>query len=426
MAARFGRWREGDTISRLASARKRLSTLLPQRVSSALAWIASLTILAALALPVPHLPLAALGCAIAFTVAFPPASWDAVDLAALALAAAWLVSALLSPLRVDAAPTLTCLALGWGVARIRDRHVALTLVAGVVALGTLVLTQLAVLSAQALLSGAGRTGVFMALAEWGGYPELGFLGVIILPLLMGIGLHAASLSVALASAVVVTAAGAGVLLSISRASWLACGAATALLLATARARRAIPTVLVLISLLGLAWARVPIVSTYGSVLLTGDGTAAVTGRTQAWRMAAAVWRERWIVGWGPGVYRQAFAARFPTSTEFATVHAHNELLQIAVETGIVGVATALSLAGAVLVVACRGLRSRSGPLRGVRTGIMASLVGVAVRFQFDYFDPASGPQRVMIVLSMVAGLAVALGRLERRREATAAEGTARV
>ena len=380
--------------------------------------MASVTILAALALPIAHLPAIALGCAVAFALAFPPTSWDAVDLGALAVAAAWLGSALLSPLKVDAAPTLTCLALGWGVARIADRRVGLALVAGLVALGTLVLTQVAVLSTQALLSGADRTGVFRVLAEWGGYPELGVLGVIILPLLIGIGLHAAPLSVALAT-------GAGVLLSLSRASWVACGAAAALLVGTARRQRAIPTVLVLVGLVGLAWARVPVVSRYASLLVSGTANTPVDERTQAWHMASEVWRDRWIIGWGPNAYRQAFAARFPTPMTFASVHAHNELLHLAVETGVVGVGAALSLAGAVLVAAGRGLRSASGSLRGVRIGLMASLVGVAIRFQFDYFDPASGPQRVMIVLSIAAGLAVALGRLERRQETASAEGTAR-
>lgn len=383
-----------------------------RRLSSALAWIAALAVCAALALPAaPLLPIA-LGGALVFAVAAPSASWDAVDLAALAVAAAWLTSALASPLRVDAGPTLTCLALTVGVARIRDRRLALTLVAGLIALGSLVLTQVAVLSAHAQVSGGDRTGVYIALAEWGGYPELGFLGVIVLPLVLGIALHAATLGTGLAAAVVAAATGAGVLLSFSRASWVASAAATGLVLVMSRLSRAVAAALLLAGLLGLAWARVPLVSTYGSLLMARTGNTPVDERTNAWRMAAELWRERPLVGWGPNAYRQAFAARFPTPVHFASVHAHNELLQIAVETGLVGVSASLWLAGAVLVVAARGVRSAVGLVRGVRAGLLASLAGVAIRFQFDFFDPGSGPQRVMIVLAMAAGLAVALGRID--------------
>jgi O-antigen ligase len=400
----------------------RPSTPPLRRASSALAWIASLTVLVALALPTAHLPLIALGVAIAFALAFPSRSWDAVDLAALALVAAWLISALASPLKVDAGPTLTCLAVAVGVARIRERRVALALVAGLVALGSLVLTQLAVLGAHAQLGGADRMAIYVALAEWGGYPELGLLGVTILPLVLGIGLHATTASAAVASAIVTTATGAGVLLSVSRAAWVACVVATGLLLVTTRLRRATLAVLLLVGLVGLVWVRVPLLSTYGSQLVSGKGSAPVGERTQAWRMATELWRERWAIGWGPDAYRQAFIAHFQTRVVFASVHAHNELLQIAVETGLVGVSAALWLAGATLRIAARGLRSSTGVLRGVRAGLLASLVGVAVRFQFDFFDPASGPQRVMIVVSIVAGLAVALGRLEQTPPGKAATG----
>jgi O-antigen ligase len=397
----------------LVPAPARTSTPLLRRVSPALAWIAALTVLVALALPTAYLPAIALGCAVAFALLFPSRSWDTVDLATLAFAAAWLVSALASPLKVDAGPTLTCLAVAWGVARIRDRRVVLALVAGLIALGCLVLTQVAVLSAHAQLSGADRPGEYIALAEWGGYPELGFLGVIVLPLVVGIGLHAPTTSSAAAAAIMAIAAGAGILLSVSRASWVASAAATGLLLLTTRLRRATLAVLLLVGLVGLAWARVPLLSTYGAVLVSGTASTPVGERTRAWRMATELWRERWLVGWGPDAYRQAFIAHFQAPAVFASVHAHNELLQIAVETGLVGVSAALWLAGATLTVAWRGFRSATGIVRGARAGLLAGLVGAAVRFQFDYFDPGSGPQRVMLVLSIVAGLAVALARIER-------------
>jgi O-antigen ligase len=362
-------------------------------------------------LPTTHVAVIAVGCAIALALAFRSTSWDVVDLAAVALAAAWAIAAIASPLRVDVWPTLACVAITVGLARIREPRVALSLVAGLAALGALVLAELVVLSLHAQLKGGDRRSVYQALAAWGGYPELGFLGVIILPLVLGICLHAKRLDTALASALVALTSGAGVLLSFSRAAWVASAVGGGLVILTTGRRRATIALLLVAGLVAVAWLRVPLVATYGARLTMGAGNPAVDDRAQAWRMATEVWRARWLAGWGPNAYRQAFAARFPSPTEFARFHAHNQLLQVAVETGIIGAGAALWFGGALLALACRGLTSTSGVMRGVRAGLVASLVAVAVRFQFDFFDPAGEPKRVMILLSCIAGLAVALGRL---------------
>jgi hypothetical protein len=52
-----------------------------------------------------------------------------------------------------------------------------------------------------------------------------------------------------------------------------------------------------------------------------------------------------------------------------------------------------------------------GPLAAAaRLGLMCGLVAVALRFVVDYFDPAGAGMRVMLWLSMLAGVRLALGR----------------
>jgi O-antigen ligase len=137
---------------------------------------------------------------------------------------------------------------------------------------------------------------------------------------------------------------------------------------------------------------------------------AVNARSEAWQLAWTVWRPRWLVGWGPGTYAEAYALRHPGSIADARFHAHNALIHTGVETGLLGAAAAVGLVLVVLLRAGRNLHAGDPIVRGIRLGLLASLIGVAARFQVDYFDPGSAPERVMVLLSIVAGLAVALGR----------------
>jgi len=380
--------------------------------------VACITLIGAVALPGHYLLPIAVGGAAAFAAISPWREWSAVDAAAGALALAFGVSWLLSPLGVRPGPMLACLAVMWGTARIRTTRVAMALLAGVLAVGTLVLAQLAILSMHAS-EAERRPNAYGALSEWGGYPELGLLGSIVVPLLLGLALQARPRRVALAATLALAAASFGLMLSFARASWVSAALAAALLLVATRSRRGVFAIVLAVPLLVAAWAYIPRVSIYASMLFTSSGSVPVFERQEAWRFAWDLWGSRWLVGWGPGTYAQAFHLQFPgVITGGAQFHAHNTLLQTGVETGVLGVAAAVWLAGAVLLYAARGLRTARQTLRGVRMGLLAALLGLACRLQVDYFDPGYAPERVVIVLSIITGLAVAVSRTASADAAT--------
>ena len=66
-------------------------------------------------------------------------------------------------------------------------------------------------------------------------------------------------------------------------------------------------------------------------------------RFDLWQTAAQVWRDSGGLGAGPGAFSSAWAAAFP-GAYFAHSHAHNIILQIAAEVGIVGLAALVGLA----------------------------------------------------------------------------------
>jgi O-antigen ligase len=114
-----------------------------------------------------------------------------------------------------------------------------------------------------------------------------------------------------------------------------------------------------------------------------------------------------VVGWGPASYRQVYARHFERSAD-AQFHAHDAYLNLAVETGVLGLAAALWFGGVVLA----GTGSRFAPggtmMAAARIGLVGGLIAVAVRFLVDYFDPAGSGMRVMLWLSILAGLRLAL------------------
>jgi len=211
-------------------------------------------------------------------------------------------------------------------------------------------------------------------------------------------------------ATLVTAA--GVVLSASRAAWGAALVGVALVLIAHhrgrpwRAVAATAMAVALVATLVVAWLRP---EPGGGAVPLGIASGS---RIEAWSQAIQLWQERPLIGWGPASYHQVYARHYrqpadalPADAQF---HAHNAYLNLAVEAGVLGVASVLWLAGAVIA----GSRSRSAPqgkmVAAARMGLVCGLLAVAVRFLFDYFDPAGAGMRVMLWLSMLAGLRLAL------------------
>ncbi len=317
------------------------------------------------------------------------------------MALAYVLSAMLSPFQTSAGPMLICTAVVCGIAR-TPRPMACVLLGSVIVLGAFTLTLVAGLG----LSGfeAARFAGSTMLQEWGGYPELGLLGLLVLPPVVSLGLHSRRLSASLAIVVLGSAIAAGLFFTFSRAAWVVAAVTTGLVVVVWQRRTALVAAVgaaVLAAML--LWAMF-----LPSTPATSTGAMAVSARTAAWSAAADLWRQRWLTGWGPGTYGRAFRQQHPASMADARFHAHNTPLHVAAETGILGVVTFLYFASRIFAAACRRVRGLPTLLRALRLGLLASLTGAGLRLLADYFDPGAAPERVMITLAVVAGLAVAL------------------
>ena len=72
--------------------------------------------------------------------------------------------------------------------------------------------------------------------------------------------------------------------------------------------------------------------------------AGIKERVYMWRSGVSMWRERPLLGWGPGgVKREYTRYALPEAFKKRTGHVHNTPLQILVERGVLGLATWLAI-----------------------------------------------------------------------------------
>jgi O-antigen ligase len=131
------------------------------------------------------------------------------------------------------------------------------------------------------------------------------------------------------------------------------------------------------------------------------------GRSQVWQANLDMVRERPLFGWGYGNYkkfRDPYYQRYPKAD--TTAHAHNNFLQIWVDTGLVGLGAFLMLFWAMLRLSWQTYRTLPEfvePLRGVVLGgllsIVAFLIGGLTQYNF-------GDAEVVIVMWATAGLLI--------------------
>jgi len=239
-------------------------------------------------------------------------------------------------------------------------------------------------------------------------PFGGYLGLT-LPLALGI-----LLAVVLPSAQGVRrwwwwAAGCGALMaaalvmSWSRGAWLGLAAAVGamILAAVARSGRAAVWVTVLVVLLGYGLlaggvARIPpsIVERFSDLapfvgvsdvrgVQVTDANFAVVERMAHWQAAWAMWTAHPWLGVGIGNYEAAYAEYALPLWSEPLGHAHNYYLNIAAESGVVGLLAYLLLWGTALVIAWRTTFSTSGWEWGVALGILGVLVHLTVHNLVD-------------------------------------------
>jgi O-antigen ligase len=164
--------------------------------------------------------------------------------------------------------------------------------------------------------------------------------------------------------------------ALSRGGLLALGLATAIVLAIRQVQRGrLPHALTVVSASLAAFALAPRVSlAVGAMLaqrnettLTGNGASA---RTELWQVALDLWPDHPFVGIGAGNWPAAVSSQDASG-------AHNALLQILVELGIVGFVIAILAFFAILATIWRIHDA------GLRYSILAGLLGAFINSMFE-------------------------------------------
>lgn len=142
------------------------------------------------------------------------------------------------------------------------------------------------------------------------------------------------------------------------------------------------------------WPHGPFERTLGPTLRRTDPTAIpgdIRQRVYIWRRTLSAIAARPLLGWGPDALRlrversdpDALAA-FPDLQKvdaFYIDRAHNEVLQVAATTGLIGLAAYMWLVGGVVVTLWRSLLRTSQPL--VAVSILAGAAGLLAAIQFQ-------------------------------------------
>lgn len=215
------------------------------------------------------------------------------------------------------------------------------------------------------------------------------------------------------------------IMSWSRGAWLGITAALislaiAVLWRPGRARGLILILVVLLvcgMLLG-GWARVPTfisqrlsdLAAYVSVtdargLEITDSNYAVLERLAHWQAAWSMWMSRPWIGIGAGNYEVAYAQhRLPLWPE-PLGHAHNYYLNMAAETGLVGLLSLLSLGIMALLGLLQAIRRSAGLQLGVLLGALGMIVHLGVHSVFDSLFVHGMYLQIGLILGLAANAA---------------------
>ncbi|HEY7063237.1 MAG TPA: O-antigen ligase family protein [Chloroflexota bacterium] len=193
---------------------------------------------------------------------------------------------------------------------------------------------------------------------------------------------------------------AGILASMSRGAWMGVGLALAVMLAVAspHSRRWLAVVvagLLLLGLLGLAGAlppfigeRLGVVAEYfglfdvRTVDLTSENWSIVE-RMAHWQAAWYMFLEHPWFGIGPGNYGTLYDQYYLPGWLEPLGHAHNYYLNLAAETGVVGLSGFLLTLGLAFRATIHGLRGPNPFWRAVGLGVLGSLVAICLHSAFD-------------------------------------------
>jgi putative inorganic carbon (HCO3(-)) transporter len=114
-----------------------------------------------------------------------------------------------------------------------------------------------------------------------------------------------------------------------------------------------------------------------------DANYAVIERQAHWQAALEMWRYNFWTGVGFGCYEPAYRDFALINWPIALGHAHNYYLNIAAETGLIGLVAYVVLWGAVFWQTWRATRRASGLLRGLAIGLLGTWTHLSVHHLFD-------------------------------------------
>ncbi|MDP3725087.1 MAG: O-antigen ligase family protein [Nanoarchaeota archaeon] len=164
-----------------------------------------------------------------------------------------------------------------------------------------------------------------------------------------------------------------------------------------------------------AWKIIPSIERVSSLLSNGiKGTSAET-RLITWKMSYEAWKERPLLGWGPENYLPAlikyFNPRLDKGGETWFDRSHNNLIDIAVTQGIVGL---IAYGGWMGAIAYRALRKRKeGLLKEAKPYLVWGLAAYIIQNLFLFDQPLS-----YLYLMIFAGFLVNSESFLRKQEST--------
>ncbi len=218
----------------------------------------------------------------------------------------------------------------------------------------------------------------------------------------------------------------------SRGAWLGLAAAVGVMILTMVARRGraalwatVLAVVVSYGLLAGGVARIPpsIVERFSDLVpfagvtdVRGvevtDANFAVVERMAHWQAALAMWTDHPWLGVGIGNYEVAYGEYALPLWSDPLGHAHNYYLNIAAESGVLGLAAYLLLWGTALALAWRATASSAGWTWGVALGILGVLVHLAVHNLFDNLFVHGMYLHIAILLGILSSLRKGTGDIE--------------
>jgi putative inorganic carbon (HCO3(-)) transporter len=132
-----------------------------------------------------------------------------------------------------------------------------------------------------------------------------------------------------------------------------------------------------------------------------DANFAVVERMAHWQAGWQMWTEHPWRGVGIGNYEPIYPAYYVPPWEEPLGHAHNYYLNVAAETGLIGLLAYLVLWGAAFWQAVRAIRRTSGWERAIAVGVLGVLAHLSVHNFFDNLFVHNMYAHIAILLALL-------------------------